>query len=806
MKNLNTKIFLLIFLSIYGISCTTLDKKIQESKNTLLSIAKKSPINLTTIKRAIKETKNSIVSISQKSPITRNDKDQNFQFAKYQFNRQDFSTSEFYLKKSLANNPEDLRSLNLLPWTFFFQKRYEKAIIAFTHAHTFNKKNPLHLIGMGWSYYSLKEFEKALEIFDRAERLTPNTYEIHKGRAFVYLEQKRDDLAKKELSQIFNDRKTDKVFTIWNQWKYDNQDNIWEIVPSNPTSTSIFTLPVEHPRYRSILLGLTDYKNASELEPAWKAYHQRKYEKAMNLFEAIALNKNQNIDALNGYAWSLLQTKKINKSEKVFKEILVLYPKFIGALNGLTKVKEIKKQQALYAQYYLNLGKYQLAIEKLDELLFKYENWAHPYNQHGKISLEKKEYAMAKTYFLEALEKEPNNPIALNGLEQVLKATDKHLYKADQALENGDYKTAALIYYDYVQEDEKNWPSEKSHIAHAYNGLGWSQYKKKHYGYAIEKFLKSVQHEDYKMDASKGLGLSFYNLNKFEEAIPYLETALSHDPGNKLLAYKLDWAILQSESPKNAKVYFEKILKKHPLLASPYMALGWIYYKHRNPDLAIEYFLKAISLDPDIALMPKFVELIKKERFGWQVYNSLGWTYFHNGNTYKANIMFKKSLNLQPNRSEARKGLGYINFQAGNFRESEQMFKKCLAINSSPNPVFELITGKNAISPFKLPTTPRTKLGRIHLINGNNQKAISQFSEEIKLHPDQPDAYDGLGWAYLAENRELEARNAFKMAIRLAPLNNSARKGLNKAKEVIINKRLIEKTVSTGTLSQPNKN
>ena len=130
MKNLNTKIFLLIFLSIYGISCTTLDKKIQESKNTLLSIANKSPINLTTIKRAIKETKNSIVSISQKSPITRNDKDQNFQFAKYQFNRQDFSTSEFYLKKSLANHPEDQRSLNLLPWAYFFQKRYDKAIIA----------------------------------------------------------------------------------------------------------------------------------------------------------------------------------------------------------------------------------------------------------------------------------------------------------------------------------------------------------------------------------------------------------------------------------------------------------------------------------------------------------------------------------------------------------------------------------------------------------------------------------------------------------------------------------------------------
>jgi len=501
----------------------------------------------------------------------------------------------------------------------------------------------------------------------------------------------------------------------------------------------------------------------------------------------------------------LLQKKEINKSEKVFKEILELHPKFIGALNGLTKIKEIKKQQALYAQYYLDLGKYQLAKEKLDELLFKYKNWAHPYNQHGKISLARNEYAMAKTYFLEALEKEPNNSIALNGLEQVLKATDKYLYKADQALKKGDYKTAALIYYDYVKEDE-NWPSDKFYIAHAYNGLGWSQYKKKQYRYAIEKFSKSIQHEDYKNDASKGLGLSLYNINKFEEAIPYLENAIRYDPADKEIAYKLDWAILQSENPQNSKIYFEKLLKEHPLLASPYMALGWIHYKNQNPDLAIEYFLKAISLDPDFALMPRFIELITKERFGWQLYNSLGWSYFQNGKTFKAMTMFKKSLKLQPNRSEARKGLGYVNFQVGNFLEAKKMFKQCLTLNPSPNPVFELITGKNAISPFKLPTTPRTKLGRIHLINGSNQKAIIQFLEEINLNPDQPDAYDGLGWAYLAENMEFEARNAFKMAIRLEPLNNSARKGLKKIKEIIINKSLSKKTASSKIYTQQSIN
>jgi len=786
MKSRFTKICIFIFLIFYGISCTTLKQKVQGATDSIVSITQKSPI--TALKKAIKATKNGIVSIAQKSPITRNEQDQDFQFAQNQFNRQDFAAAEFYLKKSLANRPGDLRALNLLPWTYFFQKRYDKAVIAFSQAHTFDKKNPILLIGMGWCYFSLKHYEKALEHFDRAEILMPDTYEGHKGRAFVYLEQKREDLAKQELIQIFDGNKIENIITMWNQWKHSNSDTMWQIVPSGAESISIFTLPDESPRYRSILLGLPVKKETSELETAWKAYYQRKYTKAMNLFEALSLNKNPDLDSVNGLAWSLLKAKKVNQSEKVFKEILELYPKFIGAIKGLITIREIKKQQASYAQYYLDLGKYRLAKEKLDELLFKYENWAHPYNQHGKISLARQEYDLAKTYFLEALEKEPNNPIALNGLEQIIKAVDKHLYKADEALKQGDYKTAALIYYDYVQED--NWPSEKFHIAHAYNGLGWSQYKKKQYGYAIQKFIKSVRHEDYKIDASKGLGLSLYAINEFRDAIPYLETALSHDPGNKELAYKLDWAILQSENPQIAKIYFEKILKEHPLLASPYMALGWVHYKNRNQDLAIEYFLKAISLDPDFALTQKFIELIEKERFGWQVYNSLGWTYFQNGKINKSMAMFKKSLKMQPHRSEARKGLGYINYQLGYLQEAEKMFKHCLTLNPKPKPVFELITGKNAIGPFKLQTTPLTKLGRIHLINGDSQKAIDHFMNELKMRPDQPDAYDGLGWAYLAQKRELEARAAFKMATRLEPLNNSAQKGLRKAKEALIKKSL----------------
>ncbi len=145
------QIILFALIMLTGLSCTSMKKNLMGAKNSIV----------TSVKETFQGTKNSIISIAKKSPIVRNDKDQDFLFAQHQFNRRDFSVVEFYLKKALANHPGDMRALNLLPWTYFFQKRFDKAIIAFSKTHTFNKKNPIPIIGMAWCYFSLKHYENA---------------------------------------------------------------------------------------------------------------------------------------------------------------------------------------------------------------------------------------------------------------------------------------------------------------------------------------------------------------------------------------------------------------------------------------------------------------------------------------------------------------------------------------------------------------------------------------------------------------------------------------------------------------------
>jgi tetratricopeptide (TPR) repeat protein len=776
---------------IWGTGCTSLKYTFQETGQSILNFAS--------------ETKDAY------QPLLVLDTGVDLQFARHQFNRREYAVSEFYIKKTLANHPDDQEAIKLLPWAYFFQKRFDKALVAFKQANDRYKKDPIPLLGMGWSYFSLKQYQKALESFERAERFVPHSYEVHKGMGFIHLEQGRSETAKIELGKIFKPSKVNELLEMWESWHLKKTKVYWEIIPSSPESNSIFTLPTEFPRYRSLLLGMPS-ENTKDLDSAWQSYHQAKYTKAVNLFHGLA--KSKSLDAVNGLAWSLLKSKKINKSETVFREILEFYPNFLGAFKGLQEIEKIKQQQAVYVQYYMDLGKYQLATEKLDDLLKRYNDWSHLYNQYGKVFLARNDYGQARDYFLEAQKITPHDHTTQLGLEQVQKAMDKQLYKADQALKKGDYKLATVIYHDYIEVgtsqetslnnlaksiftkyigDKTGQPLHFS-MAHAYNGLGWSQYHKKQYEYAIEKFLKSIEHEDYESSSAKGLGLSLYATKNYQDATPYLKAALKYDPENKDLAYKLDWSILRGDSINTSKSYFEKILKERPLSASPYMALGWVNYNLRKPDLAVEYFLKAISLDPDFALTQEFLDLLKKERFGWQVYNSLGWTYYQKQMYGKALNMFKISLKIQPNKSEARKGMGYIYFWLGKYEAAITLLEQCLALNPDPNPVFERVTGLSAIAPFQMQTTARTKLGRIYYINDDLVMAINQFNEEILKNPNQPDAYDGLGWAYLKQGRTLEARSAFNTAIRLEPLNNSAHKGLKATKQTITEKRLKTKT------------
>ena len=752
--------FLCLSLVVPSWGCSTLEKTYQSTRELLSATEKSVKVRLT--------------------PSL-----EDLEFARNQFKLNKYEVAEYYLKKTIMEYPANATAVELLPWTYFYGKRYDKALVAFQRAHSFSRKSVDPLVGMAWTYFALKQYELAVETFDRAEALAgPNSWHIRKGKGFCHLALGLITKARSEFQKIYNPRQTDEVFEIWQRWHIDDLDPRVNLVSFRPNEVSLFALPVEHPRYPGTLMGLAPLEPKEDLEKAWEYYRTGSFTKALKLFESMDLNLEHSPDATNGLAWSYLQNRQVRKAEELFEKILRSYPTFPGARTGMREVMDFKKKQAEYANYYYEMGKDAIAQDEFQKLTREFPRWPHPQVQLARLDLKRDAFDAARSKFQKALDLEPDNEAAVNGLEQIRKVREAALYEADLHLKKADYKTATQVYLDYIEERGAGASLDRP-LASAYKGLGWTLYHKHQYGLAAAKFLRAMEFDEYRLESARGVGLSYFNLEDYKTAAQYLKIFYAAHPENQEVAYKLDRSIQKSWPAREAMEYFERNLKDYPLRASIYMGMGWIHYGLKNPDLAVEYFVKSISLDPEFAMTLDFQDLLRQERFGWQVYNRFGWAYYHLGRHDRSIEMFNIALERQPNKSNARLGLAYNYYRLGDYKEATRYLQQVLALNPEPVPIVEKIAGTSAIAPFEMETTARTKLGRAYLLQGNYPEAIALFTQELERTLDQADAQDGLAWAYLKLNRLTEARTAFMKSIRLEPLNNLSHKGLALVKQLI---------------------
>ena len=705
-------------------------------------------------------------------------------FARHQYYLQNYEVAEFYLKKTLLQFPDEPLALRLLPWTYFSQKRYNKALLAFERNHTSNPRDPDFVVGMGWCYMALNNNRQALNKFSQAEGLSSNRfYDIQKGKAIIYLKQKNLEKALPALEKIYNPGEIESILTFWKSLEKKKSVASLPVIPDKPGEPSLFTLPVEHPRYRSILWTLNQPNNEA-LEDAWRYYRKRFYRKALQSFQNLPEPFSYSLDAQNGLAWSYLKNKKVIKAEQIFRDISQIHPNFIGVVKGMQESENLKMRTVEYAEYYLDLGKPKIAGKRFEALTEEYPDWAYPYSQLGMLELRNDDLETANDYFQKALELEPGNEGGLKGLDELEKIRRPELYEAQQALKKGDFKEASSLYYYYIKSQK---PRKKltEPLARAYSGMGWSLFQRGQYKQAIQKFKQARKHKNYKSDAIKGIGFSYFHLGQYKYASLYLKIIHNADPDQKQISYNLDWSVMRSWKVTGAQQYFERELQKDPLRASLYMGMGWVHLKKNKPDLAVEYFLKSISLKPDSVVSEEFSKFLGSQRFGWQVYNQLGWAYYHERNFKKSKEMFQISIQEQPNKSEAHKGMGYNLYQMKKYGPAIKYLKQALAINPKPDPVMETNGDATGEGPFKTQTTVRTRLARAYFHLGNYKEAIRYYQKCLTLNPNQPDAYDGLGWVYMQLHRLTESRAAFTQAVKLEPMNRLSHKGLREVKQLL---------------------
>src|ERR1700744_1742652 len=93
-------------------------------------------------------------------------------------------------------------------------------------------------------------------------------------------------------------------------------------------------------------------------------------------------------------------------------------------------------------------------------------------------------------------------------------------------------------------------------------------------------------------------GVALNDSGKYAEAIDKYKEALKIDSLSGKAYYELSYTLFSSGHGKDAIPYLEKVLKLNPNDAGGYDMLGSIYDDDKQPEKAIEYYLKGIKADP----------------------------------------------------------------------------------------------------------------------------------------------------------------------------------------------------------------
>jgi tetratricopeptide (TPR) repeat protein/L-ascorbate metabolism protein UlaG (beta-lactamase superfamily) len=227
----------------------------------------------------------------------------------------------------------------------------------------------------------------------------------------------------------------------------------------------------------------------------------------------------------------------------------------------------------------------------------------------GYISLLKKDYKNAETYFISVIELDDKFAYPYNGLGSAYVGLK-------------DYDKAIELYNKAIEINDKS--------AYPYYGLGSAYYYLKDYDKAIEYYNKTISIDDKYVYTYNGLGSAYSNLREYNKAIEYFNKAIEiddkyTDPYNNLgIVYK------NLKDYYRAIEYLNKAIEIDDKYTSSYNNLGVVYKILRDYDKAIKYLNKAIEIDDKVGKFNLNLALTYEKMQDWQ----------------KANEFYEKAIEL----------------------------------------------------------------------------------------------------------------------------------------------------------------
>jgi tetratricopeptide (TPR) repeat protein len=243
-------------------------------------------------------------------------------------------------------------------------------------------------------------------------------------------------------------------------------------------------------------------------------------------------------------------------------------------------------------------------------------------------------------------------------------------------------------------------------------------------------------------------GSVFFQRGYMDQAALFFRQALRDDPSSAEALYGLGSAYLDQQKTSEARESFAGATKLHAsypdTLPNAWNNLGLLAAREGKTDEAIEYFQKALALNPAL-----FVAL-----------ENLGNAYRQQKRWNDARDTLQKALTVNPVDPEANYGLGMVFAQTDDTERAYEYLRKAIELR----PVY----------PEAL-----NNLGVLYLRTQRPDEAVASFAECIRKAPDFEQSYFNLAQVYALENQPLKARDTLQELLKRHPDNEPAQKALD---------------------------
>ena len=350
-----------------------------------------------------------------------------------------------------------------------------------------------------------------------------------------------------------------------------------------------------------------------EYNSALALYQNKDYNAAQNIFTKI---KNQFDDAselkARCYYYEAFCAIRLEQADadELMKQFFEQYPTSTKRNNAFLEVGE----------YYFGIGKYAHALK-----------WFSKVDPSNLGSGEKEEFSFKNAYSLFAVGSYANSK--------------KHFSKL---LDSKTYGPQAKYYYGYMAYREDDFENADKYLSQVSDDnkdipyyLANIKFKTGRFQEAIDAALPLLKNSNglQASEISKIIGESYFNLNEYENAIPYLlEYKGKNGKWNNTDFYLLGYAYYMQKDYENAMTWFTKIIDGNNAVSqNAYYHLAECYLKENKKQEALNAFRNAKQMD--------FDPTIKKD--AWFNYAKLS---YEVGNIYKpTSAIIQEYLAAYPN-------------------------------------------------------------------------------------------------------------------------------------------------------------